>query len=93
MDLKTYKNKMTRKEPLPVIYNLKDERIYIGVCDEIADISKNDREIILKEACIIPSNMRYNYNRNFIRELYDLLQKEDNIPLKMSEYKSSYILN
>ncbi len=84
---------MTRKEPLPVIYNLKDERIYIGVCDEIADISKNDREIILKEACIIPSNMRYNYNRNFIRELYDLLQKEDNIPLKMSEYKSSYILN
>ncbi len=84
---------MTRKEPLPVAYNLKDGRIYIGVCDEIVDISKNEREIILKEACIIPANMRYNNDRDFIKEMYDFLQKEDNILLKMSEYKSSYIIN
>ncbi len=84
---------MTRKEPLPVAYNLKDGRIYIGVCDEIADISKNDREIILKEACIIPANMKYNNDRNFIKDLYNLLQKEEDISLKMSDYKSSYIIN
>lgn len=84
---------MTRKDPLPVAYNLNDNKIYIGVCDEIADISKNDREIMLKKAYIIPANMKYNNDRNFIKDLYNLLQKEDNIPLKMSEYKSSYILN
>ncbi|MCK9596130.1 hypothetical protein M0R19_03025 [Candidatus Pacearchaeota archaeon] len=76
-----------------VAYNMKSGEVCVGICDEIRDISKNNREIKLKEAFIIPSENQYKDDKEFIKDIYEILDKNESFPIKIKDIKNSYILH
>ena len=83
---------MTKELPKLWLYNLKDGRIYVGICDEM---NWEDRNIILKEANLFLLESELIGKENYKEKVKRLYEKHDvrtNYLVAIDELNSAYVL-
>lgn len=84
---------MTKDISKAVAYEMRSGEVYAGICEEIRDISKTDKEIKLKKAFLIPSENQFKNDKSFVKDLWGFIESTNSFSIKIKDIKSSYILD